>query len=287
MSSAIVHRQFPATPFHCFEIHVGVQTAKATHTHDIHEILVGLNGHGAQFADRTEIPQQRGDLFCFPAGMPHHSSGTAAATLKVSVIMVPDSLFSPESFGDRETYLTLQRLVHLAQSGRNPIPICRKTANRLLPLASDMVAEFGGKKPGYQPATRLLLQNIFIQLMRDSTFGAAAAIKVGGGPHYDAVARVLQFVDSYFMEEITVERVAAMACMSRSHFHAVFREVAACTLIDYTTRVRVRAAQRLLQGGDTPITQIAMDCGFPSVSRFYSAFKAITGKTPRAVRNGN
>jgi hypothetical protein len=38
MSSAIVHKKFPATPLHCFEIHVGAQTAKAAHTHDIHAI---------------------------------------------------------------------------------------------------------------------------------------------------------------------------------------------------------------------------------------------------------
>jgi AraC-like DNA-binding protein/uncharacterized RmlC-like cupin family protein len=284
MSSAIVHKKFPTTPVHCLEVHVGVQTAKAVHTHDIHEILVCINSAGSQFADRTEIPQHRGDLFCFPAGMPHHSSGTAAHTADVYVIMVPDSLFAPDTFGDRETYLTLQRLIHLANSGRNPVPIGGGTANRLLPLARDMVMEYKTKRPGYQPATRLLLQRIFLNLMRDPILVAAAAIKFDGGLHHDAVARVLQFVDSYFMEEITVERMAALACMSRSHFHAVFREVVACSLMDYVTRVRIRNARCLLRESNDTIIGIAMDCGFPSVSRFYAAFKAITGMTPRAAR---
>ncbi len=52
-------------------------------------------------------------------------------------------------------------------------------------------------------------------------------------------------------------------------FHTIFREVAGCTLIVYVTRARI---------------QIAMDCGFQSLSRFYDAFKSITGKTPRKVR---
>lgn len=284
MLSEIVPKNIPATPFHCFETHVGVRNAKATHTHDIHEILVCLNGHGAQFADRTEIPQQRGDLLCFPAGMPHYSSGTAAATADVYVMMVPNSMFSPESFGNRETYQTMQRVINLARSGRNPIPIRKNTANRLIPLARDMVAEFEAKNPGYQSATLLLLQSLFLQLMRDPAFEAEATIKPGGGRRCDAVARVLQFVDSYFMEPITVERMTALACMSRSHFHAAFREVTGCTLIDYVTRVRIRNARRLLRESDDTIIGIALDCGFPSVSRFYAAFKAITGMTPRDAR---
>jgi AraC-like DNA-binding protein len=284
MPSEIIRSQLQFTPFHCFEIHVGPQTARAAHTHDTHEFLVCINGHGTQFVDRTEIPQHRANFFCFPAGMPHHASGTATRTADVYVLMVPESMFSPETFGDRETLLTIQRVVHLARDGQNPLPIGRKTADRLLPLARDMVLEFSGKKPGYQPATRLLLQNLFLHLMRDPAVGIEAGLRSGRGRHHDAVARALQFIDSHFMEEITVEQMARMAGMSRSHFHAIFRSVAGSTLIDYVTRIRVRTAKRLLRESDAPIIQIAMDCGFQSLSRFYEAFTAIVGKTPRAVR---
>ncbi|HEY3416061.1 MAG TPA: helix-turn-helix transcriptional regulator [Armatimonadota bacterium] len=285
MASTLIQPRFPSSPFHCFEIQVGVQSARAAHTHDIHEFVVCINNAGSQFADRVEIPQQRGAVICFPAGMPHHASGTAAATADVYVLMIPDTLFSPESFGDRETDLTLRRAVHLACAGRHPLPICGETAERLLPLAREMVAECAAKEPGYQPATRSLLQRFFLHLMRDPDFGAEARIKPAAG-HHDAVARVLQCVDSYFMEPLAVDRMAALAGMSRSHFHAIFREVVGCTLVEYVTRVRIRAAQRLLREADDPIIQIALDCGFPSVSRFYAAFKAITGITPRQARQG-
>ncbi|MCC6579141.1 MAG: helix-turn-helix transcriptional regulator [Phycisphaeraceae bacterium] len=287
MSSSIIQHRFPSTPFHCFRIGVSRDDHRPNHTHDIHELLVCLNSRGSQFFEQQEIPQHRGDVFFFPSGMPHHASGETDSLLDVFVIMVPDSLFSPESFGDRETYLTLQRMIQLAWQGRNPIPVSRGTGMSLLPLARRMVRNFTAKSLGYQTATRLCLQELFMRLMRDATFGEQAAIKLVGNPSHDAIARVLQHVDSYFTQDITVDRMAAMACMSRSHFHAVFREVAGCTLIDYATRVRVRAALRLLQTSDMSIAQIALDCGFASISRFYLAFKTLTGKTPRAIRNGH
>jgi len=87
------------------------------------------------------------------------------------------------------------------------------------------------------------------------------------------------------MEEITVKSITTMAAMSRSHFHAVFRSVVGCTMIDYLTCVRIKAAQRMLAENDTTILQIAMDCGFRTTSRFYDAFKSVTGKKPGELRS--
>jgi AraC-like DNA-binding protein len=74
--------------------------------------------------------------------------------------------------------------------------------------------------------------------------------------------------------------------MSRSHFHFMFRTLTGRTLMDFVTRVRVRAALRLLQETDVPISQLALDCGFPTSSCFYRAFKTVHNKTPRSIRIG-
>ncbi len=198
--------------------------------------------------------------------------------------MVPNFMFPPETFGDRETHLTLQHVIDLAHSGRNPLPLQKKTALRILSLTVEMMKEFCGKKPGYQTAARLLLQNIFLHIMREPAVGAKTSLKKWTPYREESMGRVLEFLDAHFMEKVTVERMARMACMSRSHFHAIFLKVAGCTLIDYVTRVRIQAALRLLRDSNAPIIQIAMDCGFLTLSRFYDAFKSITGKTPRVIR---
>jgi AraC-like DNA-binding protein len=53
------------------------------------------------------------------------------------------------------------------------------------------------------------------------------------------------------------------------------------SISEYITRHRLRYAQAMLLNTDEKIFAIAMDCGFGSLSRFYEAFRARLGTTPR------
>ncbi len=272
----------PMIAFDCFAANVGYQTAKAAHIHAMHEFFVCTDAHGSQFPAGMEIRQRRGDVFCFPPGMPHYASGSPKAG--GHVVMVSSSMFTPETYGDRDTHQTLQRITRLALSGRNPLPVARATSAQVLRIAAEMTQEIKGKKAGYEAAVRCLLQKMLLHLRRDPGVGAETTPRGGVTRHEEQIARVLRFIESHFMEEIRVEHVAAMAAMSRSSMHAAFRQVAGCTLVDYVTQVRVRAALRLLRASDATVIQIALDCGFNTTSRFYDAFRKITGKTPREIR---
>lgn len=50
--------------------------------------------------------------------------------------------------------------------------------------------------------------------------------------------------------------------------------------------LRLSAGLAWIQGGDTPIAQIAERCGYASASRFAERFRARFGVTPSALRNG-
>ena len=65
-----------------------------------------------------------------------------------------------------------------------------------------------------------------------------------------------------------------------SIFHAVFVDYTGLTPTDYLTRVRIGQACRLLRESDAGILQVAMSCGFGSVSRFYEAFRQAIGTSP-------
>jgi transcriptional regulator GlxA family with amidase domain len=56
------------------------------------------------------------------------------------------------------------------------------------------------------------------------------------------------------------------------------------TLSTYLTRLRVSQAQHLLISTDWEISRIALESGFGSISRFYEAFKAVSGRTLRQYR---
>lgn len=64
----------------------------------------------------------------------------------------------------------------------------------------------------------------------------------------------------------------------------LFRQHYGMTLGTYLTRLRVCQAQYLLVSTNGDVSRIAFETGFGSLSRFYEAFKAISGQTPRQYR---
>lgn len=273
----------PRFAFDCFEVHVPPQAAKAAHIHALHEFFICTDAQGSQVPAGVKIRQKRGDVFCFPAGLPHYASGTPAAG--GHVVMVAEEMFAPEAYGDRDTHQTLRRIVSLAQRGRHPLPISKGTSAQVLRVAQEMAREVKLRKPGYEAAARCLLQEMLLHLRRDPEVGAEITPRNHATRHEERIARVLRHIESHFMDEIRVADITALAAMSRSSLHASFRRIAGCTLVEHITRVRVRAAMRLLRESDATVMQVAMDCGFSTMSRFYDAFHRITGKTPRGIRS--
>ncbi len=78
----------------------------------------------------------------------------------------------------------------------------------------------------------------------------------------------------------TVEALAAEAGMSRASFAAQFRQLVGESPIEYLTHWRMHLAGRGLEHGE-PIGTIAQSLGYESESAFRTAFKRVTGNTPR------
>jgi AraC-like DNA-binding protein len=78
----------------------------------------------------------------------------------------------------------------------------------------------------------------------------------------------------------TVETLAVEAGMSRASFAARFRQLVNESPIEYLTRWRMLLAGRSLEHGE-PVGMIAHSLGYESESAFRTAFKRVTGSTPR------
>jgi AraC family transcriptional regulator len=96
--------------------------------------------------------------------------------------------------------------------------------------------------------------------------------------------RVCDYMHAHLAEEVSLRDLAKVAYVSRFHLIRMFKQTCGETPYQRLTQLRIQMAQRLLATSDTPITQIALDCGFTNQTHFAAAFRRLIGLSPRAYR---
>lgn len=106
----------------------------------------------------------------------------------------------------------------------------------------------------------------------------------GGGLAAWQIRRVTAYIDEHLSEHIPVKELGRVARRSASHFCRAFKRAMGETPYGYITRRRVAVAERLMLTTDTPLSEIAIACGFSDQSHFCNRFREATGQSPAAWR---
>jgi AraC-like DNA-binding protein len=97
--------------------------------------------------------------------------------------------------------------------------------------------------------------------------------------------RARDHMDRHYREPLDLDRLAAVAGVSKYHFARCFEATYGETPIRYLTRRRIERAQDLLRGANLTVTEVCMLVGFASLGSFSSRFAALVGESPTAYRN--
>jgi AraC family transcriptional regulator len=98
------------------------------------------------------------------------------------------------------------------------------------------------------------------------------------------VTRVMAYISDHLDEDLSLGRLAEIACFSPHHFHRIYRGIAGETASDTIRRLRLHRAANELARSDRPIERIARRAGYGSVEAFTRAFGADHGHPPAAYR---
>lgn len=101
------------------------------------------------------------------------------------------------------------------------------------------------------------------------------------------VEQMACFVAQNYPQKITVQQIGEAVQLHPSYAMNLFQKTFGATLIHFLTQHRVAHAQRMLTTTDTPITEIALQSGFTSISRFNEAFKQFCSCSPRQYRKAH
>jgi AraC family transcriptional regulator len=100
----------------------------------------------------------------------------------------------------------------------------------------------------------------------------------------DRLRRVSAYIHDHLDEELDMDRLAEIACMSSYHWHRIYRAVYGETLAATVKRLRLhRAAGDIVRTG-LSVGEIAKRSGYPNLQSFNRIFKSVYGMPPAQYR---
>ncbi len=102
--------------------------------------------------------------------------------------------------------------------------------------------------------------------------------------YYQRMERVIAHINAHLDEDLNLDDLADVACLSRFHWHRVYRGITGETIHSTVKRLKLNRASYALKHSDDSLAVIAKRAGYTRVESFARAFKAQLGHTPAAFR---
>ena len=104
------------------------------------------------------------------------------------------------------------------------------------------------------------------------------------GKTSNMIARSIDYISQYYMEDIRIGNLAKACHISETHFRRVFTSYMHMGPLEYINKVRIQTACEILKKTDESIADIAYKCGFTTNSTFNRNFRQMMGMSPAEWR---
>lgn len=245
------------------------------HSHLQHEMIYCYEGE----SDYMNV----GDLLFYPAGQDHKLSCVPGKTLKVRQIYFDEELLSSSVHMEKEALFVLGQ-IKLYLKFDNCVSLSRIGSERVGKLFESMEWEFKNRYHGYSWTIRLKLIELLVTVMRDRDFIIPIRGEIAKPLSNSHIQDVLFYINTNYMNNITIDIVLKFCPLSRSHFHALFKQETGTTFIQYLNEVRCHKAGELLATTSDSILEISLQCGFNNLSHFGHTFNTVVGMSPSSYR---
>ena len=102
--------------------------------------------------------------------------------------------------------------------------------------------------------------------------------------HEVRIKLVLTYILHHFKENLQLDHLASIACLSPYHFHRLFKAYTGEGVHAYIKRLRLEYAALCLLKTDEPASSIALSSGYSNISAFSKAFRQYYGVSPQDFR---
>ena len=91
---------------------------------------------------------------------------------------------------------------------------------------------------------------------------------------------ICDYISEHCCDNLTLDYVADLSGFSKFHFSRLFKQFTNMSYYKYLNKKRIEYAEKLLVNQELTITEVALQCGFSSLSAFIRMFKIVKECTP-------
>lgn len=237
------------------------------HCHEYVELYLLEEGQREHWSDGTLYGLHAPQIITFPPHNEHYSRSMPGQSFRRVVVYARAGAVLYEHV--RQAFSEQIRVFRPAGPG---LSLIRAIVEELLHVQNEQGARS-------QEEMALLLTRLLLVLDRQDQDAAGAV------PTDESLAvRLLRHLHAHYMEPVSLDSLAQQFYVSRSHLSREFKRHTGATVVEYVNDLRVDQARRLLHETTMPISRIALDVGFSTVTHFNRVFRDRAGTTPRQLR---
>ena len=248
------------------------------HYHPEFELTYIEKGRGNRLVGDQIAEFSDGDLIFIGANLPHTWSSIQLPDGSLSKAHVVQ--FKNDFIGQQLAMIEFKNIKSLIERSRYGISFGQAISEELKP---DLI-----KLSRLSHIEKLL--SLYAILDR---LGQSQDFQLITSPHYTSslsanienrLDTVCRYINEHYAEAITLEEVASMSHMTKTSFCRFFKKMTGKSFSDYLNEIRVVNVCTSLMDTSLGITQIALACGFSSITHFNRTFTRKKGMSPRAFR---
>lgn len=257
-----------------------VKSKTAYHSHNFVEIAYVAEGTGAHIVNGIEHNASKGDIFLINYDIPHEFVSKSEPLLIYNCIFTPayfnDALGESRNFFDITDHFLLTNLFTNLPTDYIFTTASGSENNHILNIYERMLHEFTSKQIGYRDIMRGYVIELLVIICR-------LKLSMDSGKN-QKMLEIFEHINIHYKENIQAEDLAAVSGYSPSHFRRIFKSLTGKTLSLYVQTLRIQEACKLLKNKGFSVEQVAQEVGYSDMKHFYTVFKRITGKLPKAFR---
>jgi AraC family transcriptional regulator len=245
------------------------------------EICVDLSGNDSLVTRRAAGVEDRrvarhGTIWLSPPGLPEGSVEIAEDLVGILHIYLPPSRFSQLYLGIDIDESSV-RLLRYEGAFEDAL---------LFEIAHAIAAELRAQTWAGSVLVETLANSLAARLVQKHTRASVLSPPrlTREGLDRRRLYRVLDYIAANLEGDLTIDRMASIANLSKYHFARAFRKSTGQSPHSYVSAKRFERAKALLMQGERSLVDIALALGFSCQANFTRAFKQATGQTPGHFR---